>query len=106
MLYEVITIFVPRMSANEACVIPDINIFPVDDLTSIIKHLRKEKLISPLKSVEASNILNNSEIEFDFGEVYGQDQAKRAMEIAAAGGHNLFLMGPPGSGKTMSYNFV
>jgi len=94
-------IFVPRLSANEATVLDGVNIIPVDNLKNLIKHLRGEKLIEPLKKIESNQILGGTEVEFNFCEIFGQEQAKRAMEIAAAGGHNLFLLGPPGSGKTM-----
>lgn len=94
-------IFVPRLSANEASVIEGINVYPVDSLRSLILHLRGQKLIEPLKNIESNELLAGLEPEFDFGEILGQEQAKRALEIAAAGGHNIFMMGPPGSGKTM-----
>ena len=94
-------IFVPRMSANEASVIEGIEVYPVDNLKGLIKHLSGEKLITPLKKVETDEILSDIRPEFDFAEILGQEQAKRALEIAAAGGHNIFMMGPPGSGKTM-----
>jgi len=73
----------------------------VDNLKGLIKHLSGEKLITPLKKVETDEILSDIRPEFDFAEILGQEQAKRALEIAAAGGHNIFMMGPPGSGKTM-----
>ena len=95
------SIFVPRLSANEACVIGGIDVYPVDSLKSLIRHLRGDKLIEPLLSVDSENILEGLLPEFDFNEIYGQESAKRALEIAAAGGHNIFMMGPPGSGKTM-----
>lgn len=94
-------IFVPRMAANEASVIEGINVFPVDSLKSLIKHLGGGKLIEPLKFVDQEELLTDLEPEFNFSEILGQEQAKRAMEIAAAGGHNIFMMGPPGAGKTM-----
>lgn len=94
-------IFVPRMSANEASVIEAINVYPVDSLKNLIRHLNGEKLIEKLRPIEIEEILNDITPEFDFSEILGQNQAKRALEIAAAGGHNVFMMGPPGSGKTM-----
>lgn len=94
-------IFVPRMSANEASVIEGINVYPIDNLKSLIRHLNGEKIIEPLKPINMEEILGDITPEFDFSEILGQNQAKRALEIAAAGGHNIFMMGPPGSGKTM-----
>lgn len=95
------SIFVPRLSANEASVIKGIDVYPVDNIKSLIRHLRGEKKIVPLKKVDRSVMLADLKPEFDFDEVLGQELAKRAMEVAAAGGHNILLMGPPGSGKTM-----
>jgi len=94
-------IYVPRLCANEAAVVEGIEVFPVDSLRGLIRHLRGEKLIEPLKFVESQDLLDECTVQFDFSEILGQESAKRAMEIAAAGGHNIFLMGPPGSGKTM-----
>jgi magnesium chelatase family protein len=94
-------IFVPRLCANEASVVEGINVFPVDNLKNLIKHLRGEKLIEPLKNVSLKTVLDDVEPAFNFSEILGQESAKRAMEIVAAGGHNIFMMGPPGSGKTM-----
>lgn len=94
-------IFVPRLCANEAAVVEGIEVYPVNSLKDLIRHLRGDKLIEPLKYVESHELLDKSIIQFDFSEILGQESAKRALEIAAAGGHNVFLMGPPGSGKTM-----
>lgn len=94
-------IFVPRLSANEATVIEGINVYPVDTLESLVKHLREQKTITPLRHLETEEVLGELGAEFDFTEILGQEQAKRALEITAAGGHNIFMMGPPGSGKTM-----
>lgn len=94
-------IFVPRMSANEASVIEGIDVIPIDNLKSLIKHLNGDKIIEPLRKVSSEEILGDINPDFDFSEILGQEQAKRALEIAAAGGHNVFMMGPPGSGKTM-----
>lgn len=94
-------IYVPRMSANEASVIEGVEVYPVDNLKNLIKHLNGERKIEPLKTVNVQDIFDDINPDFDFSEILGQEQAKRALEIAAAGGHNVFMMGPPGSGKTM-----
>ena len=94
-------IYVPRVCANEASVVEGVNVFPIDNLSNLIKHLNGIKLIEPLYKIRKDELLSDIVPEFDFSEVCGQEQAKRALEIAAAGGHNVFMMGPPGSGKTM-----
>ncbi|MFH1561137.1 MAG: YifB family Mg chelatase-like AAA ATPase [Patescibacteria group bacterium] len=93
-------LFVPADSANEATVVAGVNIYPVEDLEQLILHLRGQSLIQPLLESKTEPSLFE-EIDFDFADILGQEQAKRAMEIAAAGGHNIFLTGPPGTGKTM-----
>lgn len=94
-------IYVPEQCANEAVVIDGINVFPVKGLRELLDHLNGVKNIEPLlKPIEMEGD-SGIEAEFDFSEILGQEQAKRALEIAAAGGHNIFMMGPPGSGKTM-----
>ncbi len=94
-------IFVPRLCANEAVVVEGIEVYPVDNLRTLIKHLRGEKIIEALNYVESKDLIDDALVPFDFSEILGQESAKRALEIAAAGGHNVFLIGPPGSGKTM-----
>lgn len=94
-------IFVPRLSANEAAVIEGVEVMPVDSLTCLIRHLRGEKIIKALETIRDGEMLDNVLPDFDFAEVMGQESAKRALEIVAAGGHNVLMMGPPGSGKTM-----
>jgi len=94
-------VFVPRLSANEASVVEGIKVFPVASLLELIRHFKKEKIIKPLKPVDRSEVLQDAEAEFDLAEVAEQEQAKRALEIAAAGGHNILMSGPPGAGKTM-----
>lgn len=90
-------IFVPRLCANEASVIEGINVFPVDNLKNLIRHLKKEKLIEPLKAINKEELFSHFHAEFDFNEILGQEQAKRALEIAAAGGHNIFIIVTRGS---------
>jgi len=94
-------LFVPRLSANEAAVLEGVEVYPVKNLLEIVRHFREEKKIKKLRIIDKQKVLEEAEVEFDFSEVAGQEQAKRALEIASAGGHNIFMVGPPGSGKTM-----
>jgi len=94
-------IFVPKDSANEAAVIKEITVYPVENLSQLFSHFTGKKLIEPAvyrKRTENGSLL---EAEFNMAEILGQEQAKRAMEIAAAGSHNILMVGSPGAGKTM-----
>ncbi len=94
-------IFVPIESANEAAVVEGITVYPVRNLKELADHLNGIKKVNQLNSLPVDQLIEDSQCEFDLGEVVGQEQAKRALTIAAAGGHNLLLWGPPGTGKTM-----
>jgi len=94
-------IFVPIESANEAAVIPGIKVFPVRNLKELVDHFSDSKPISPLQTIEIAQLVEGSDFETDLSEIAGQELAKRALEISAAGGHNLLMWGPPGTGKTM-----
>ena len=94
-------LFVPKLSANEAAVVKGINVFPIRSLKQLADHLNNLEIIQKLKKLSEKESLIEETTEFDFEEIAGQEQAKRALEIAASGGHNIFMQGPPGSGKTM-----
>jgi len=93
-------IFVPAVDAAEAALIPDLDVIPVKSLSELYKHLTGEKIIAPHTPpiVDTSPIPSNIT---DFSEIKGQEHVKRALEVAAAGSHNLIMMGPPGAGKTL-----
>jgi len=94
-------IFVPRYNANEAGLISGINIFPVDNLGELTEHLTGQNKIIAFDSNSKQQFLPVDNPDIDMAYVQGQEQAKRALEICAAGCHNILLFGPPGSGKTL-----
>lgn len=93
------TIFVPIKNAKEAKLVKKINVVPVKTLKELVDHLTGRKKIKPEKYEKFS--FSNQKIMFDMKHIQGQEHVKRAMEIVAAGGHNMSMSGPPGSGKTL-----
>lgn len=95
-------IIVPTSNAAEAAVVEGIDVYAADNILQVISFLNDETGLSPHRvDIEKDFYSQQSSFPFDFSEVRGQESVKRAFEVAAAGGHNLLMVGPPGSGKSM-----
>ena len=93
--------FLPKDNAREAAVIKGLKIYAVKNLAQLILHFNQIEKIKPQKYFSFQSLQSQVDFKFDMGDIIGQEQAKRALEIAAAGGHNVLMIGPPGAGKTM-----
>jgi magnesium chelatase family protein len=92
-------VFVPDIDAPEAALIPDLEVIPVESLTTLVNHLSG---VVPIPPSPRTNVPPEpAHVHTEFQEVKGQELVKRALEVAAAGGHNVIMVGPPGAGKTL-----
>jgi magnesium chelatase family protein len=95
-------IIIPKSNAIEAAIVSKLEVLGAENITEVIEHLNGKKAITPcIIDTRKEFYTQLNHYEFDFSEVKGQENIKRALEISAAGGHNAILIGPPGSGKTM-----
>ncbi|MCX6209894.1 MAG: YifB family Mg chelatase-like AAA ATPase [Bacteroidetes bacterium] len=95
-------LIVPQENAREAAMVNNLNVYGVKHINEVVEFFKNENSLKPVVVNTRDEFFNNQyEFDFDFNDVKGQENIKRALEIAAAGGHNAILIGPPGAGKTM-----
>lgn len=94
-------IFVPSVNAMEASLVPEIEVYPVENFLQIVDHLKGNQIISKTEPIPIEQWFEYEDTDMDMAYIKGQEFVKRALEIAASGAHNILLSGPPGSGKTL-----
>lgn len=95
-------IILPKQNGKEAAVVNNLDVYAVDHIKEVIGFFNKEKELTPVVvDTRAEFYKSQQSFEFDFSDIKGQENVKRALEVAAAGGHNVIMIGPPGAGKSM-----
>ncbi len=95
-------VVVPADNAHEAAAVDGIEVYPADSLASVVSFLNGQHEITPVATIDVDETLRNETPGIDFADIRGQEAVKRAMAVAAAGGHNIMMIGPAGTGKTMA----
>lgn len=93
--------YLPAENATEAAIVEEVGIFPVPSLKALFYHLNNQEPLTKIVPLSYAHEITKHTFEYDLKDIKGQQQAKRALEIAAAGSHNILFKGPPGAGKTL-----